>query len=103
MRFERLGVFAFSPEDGTEAASMDGAVPSELAVQRQKRLMELQLPIAEEYHRSLVGTSLEVLVEAILLKCYFQKLANFLMEEEEVNLIQFQVEMKYFFVYLKKD
>ncbi len=64
-RFERLGVFAFSPEQGTEAASMPDAVPAEVAAARRERLMAVQQPIAEAYHRSLVGSSLEVLVEEV--------------------------------------
>lgn len=64
-RFERLGVFAFSPEEGTEAAKMDDQLPRELAAQRQKQLMDIQESIAEDYHRSLVGTTMEVLVEGM--------------------------------------
>ncbi len=64
-KFERLGVFAFSAEEGTEAAKLDKQVPHELALQRQKQLMQIQVSIAEDYHRSLVGKSLEVLVEGI--------------------------------------
>ncbi len=63
-RFERLGVFAFSAEEGTGAAQMADPVPAELAAERRERLMAAQRPIAEAYHRSLIGRSVEVLVEA---------------------------------------
>ncbi len=64
-RFERLGVFAFSAEEGTEAASLDHQVPREVVLKRQRQLMDEQVAIAEEYHHGLVGRSMEVLVEGI--------------------------------------
>jgi ribosomal protein S12 methylthiotransferase len=63
-RFERLGVFAFSAEEGTAAAGLDQQVPAELAAERRERLLAAQRPIAEAYHRSLIGQTAEVLVEA---------------------------------------
>ncbi len=63
-RFERLGVFTFSPEEGTEAAVLSDQVPSELAKQRRDRLMSLQAEIAGAYHATLVGTRQDVLIES---------------------------------------
>lgn len=63
-RFERLGVFAFSAEEGTAAAELADQIPTELAAERRERLLAAQRPIAEAYHKSLVGRSVEVLVEA---------------------------------------
>ncbi|MBN2498062.1 MAG: 30S ribosomal protein S12 methylthiotransferase RimO [Deltaproteobacteria bacterium] len=65
VRFERLGVFAFSAEEGTEAAGLTDAVPAEIAHERRARLMDIQQPIAEAYHRSLIGSVQEVLVEGV--------------------------------------
>ncbi|RME27983.1 MAG: 30S ribosomal protein S12 methylthiotransferase RimO [Deltaproteobacteria bacterium] len=62
-RFERMGAFVFSPEPGTEAASMQKGVPPQVAKKRLDRLMKLQRTIAESYHRAIVGRRLEVLVE----------------------------------------
>jgi ribosomal protein S12 methylthiotransferase len=64
-RFERLGVFAFSPEEGTEAAGLKGRVSARVAESRRRRLMELQAGIARDYHASLVGQVVEVLVEGV--------------------------------------
>lgn len=64
-RFERLGVFAYSPEEGTVAAEMDDAPATELAHARREELLSIQQPIAEAYHRSLVNTTCEVLIEGI--------------------------------------
>ncbi len=62
-RFERLGVFTFSAEDGTPAATLPDQVPAELAEARRAELMELQRPIMRAFHESLVGRELEVLID----------------------------------------
>ncbi len=62
-RFERLGVFAFSAEEGSPAAEMDGRVPAELAEARRSELLDIQSRIAADYHDSLIGGEIEVLVE----------------------------------------
>jgi ribosomal protein S12 methylthiotransferase len=62
-RFERLGVFEFSPEEGTLAAEMPGQVPDAVKRARFERLMELQQGISREHQRAMIGRRLEVLVE----------------------------------------
>jgi len=62
-RIERLGVFAFSAEEGSPAAEMDGKVPAELAEARRQELLDIQRGIASDYHESLIGREIEVLVE----------------------------------------
>ena len=64
-RFDRLGVFAYSPEEGTPSAKLtEGLVPAELAAQRRDTLMELQQPIALAKNQALVGKTITVLVES---------------------------------------
>lgn len=66
-RFDRLGVFAYSPEEGTPAASLKAEpVPPEVAEARRQALMELQQQLSLERNRALVGQTLEVLVERSL-------------------------------------
>ena len=65
-RFERLGVFIFSPEEGTEAATFSEPVEKEVAQKRHRELMTLQGEIAAAYHQSLVGTTQAAIVEAEL-------------------------------------
>jgi ribosomal protein S12 methylthiotransferase len=65
IRFERMGVFTYSREEGTPAADMDGQVPAELAAQRRDTLMALQRDISQEQQQALVGQSIEVLVEGV--------------------------------------
>ncbi len=62
-RFERLGVFRYSQEDGTRAAKLPGQVPDAEKERRWHRLMALQRRIAEAVSRAQVGKTLKVLVE----------------------------------------
>lgn len=63
VRFDRLGVFTYSPEEGTPAAKMAEQVPEELKEKRRDELMLLQQKISEEKTGDMVGRTLEVLVE----------------------------------------
>lgn len=63
MEFERLGVFAYSQEEDTPAASMEDQVPEEIKQQRRDQVMELQQEIAFEKSESMVGRTLDVMIE----------------------------------------
>ena len=62
-RFERLGVFRYSQEEGTRAAKMEGQIPSKVKEARWHRVMALQKEIASQVSASQVGRTLKVLVE----------------------------------------
>jgi ribosomal protein S12 methylthiotransferase len=62
-KFERLGVFTYSKEDGTRAAGMAGQIPDRLKKQRRARAMAEQQKVARAVSESFVGRTLEVLVE----------------------------------------
>ncbi len=64
-RFERLGAFAYSPEEGTPAALLPRQIPDAVRQERLDELMALQLEIHEAHNRALVGTRLPVLVEGL--------------------------------------
>jgi len=64
VKFERLGCFTFSPEEGTPAAQMPDQVPEEDKARRRDILMEQQAVVAQRYNDTLVGTVREVLVES---------------------------------------
>ena len=64
-RFERLGVFAYSKEEGTKAALMKPQIRKDVKERRRDRIMELQRGISLENNRKLIGKTLEVLVEEI--------------------------------------
>ncbi|HKG25970.1 MAG TPA: radical SAM protein, partial [Thermomicrobiales bacterium] len=63
--FDHVGVFTYSPEAGTKATALDGAVPAEVAEERRNAIMEAQHRISLRKNRQLVGTSMKVLVEAV--------------------------------------
>lgn len=62
-RFERLGIFTYSREDGSLAAKLPGQVPEKMKTKRLEQGMLLQQKIAWENNRRLAGKTLEVLVE----------------------------------------
>ena len=62
-RFDHVGIFTFSPEDGTAAATLPDAVPDEIAIARKDKLMTLQQPISAARNASWIGKTVDVLVE----------------------------------------
>jgi ribosomal protein S12 methylthiotransferase len=62
-RFDHLGVFTFSPEEGTPAFKLDNRVPGKVAEERRQSIMEVQQGIARERNRAMVGKRIDVLVE----------------------------------------
>jgi ribosomal protein S12 methylthiotransferase len=62
-RFERLGVFEFSAEEGTPAATMGRQVPAAVKRARFERVMELQQGISRAHQKAMIGRKVEVLVE----------------------------------------
>jgi ribosomal protein S12 methylthiotransferase len=62
-RFDHVGVFTFSPEEGTPAADLPNQVPAEVAQERKDRLMALQQPIAAARNAAWVGRIVDVLIE----------------------------------------
>lgn len=63
VRFERLGVFKYSQEEGSRAAKMPGQVPAAVKNRRHRRAMQLQQRIAAELAAEQKGRRLRVLVE----------------------------------------
>lgn len=63
MEFERLGVFAYSPEEDTPAAQMEGQIPEEIKEERRDELMELQQEISFDKNEDMAGRTLLAMVE----------------------------------------
>ena len=63
IKFDRMGVFAYSQEEGTPAANFDGQVDDSVKLERRDRLMSLQQKISLEKNKSKIGTVTEVLCE----------------------------------------
>lgn len=62
-RFDRVGCFAYSREDGTPAHDMPDQVPDEVKTARVDQLMYVQRGIARDLNKALIGREVEVLVE----------------------------------------
>ena len=62
LRLERVGAFAFSPEEGTPAAEME-FVDNEIAVKRAELIEMIQSDIMDAYNASFIGKDLEILVD----------------------------------------
>jgi ribosomal protein S12 methylthiotransferase len=63
VRLDWAGFFAFSKEDGTVAAALDGEVDDVLVSERLRECAELQEPITDASRRALVGTDVDVVID----------------------------------------
>jgi len=66
MKFDRLGVFTYSKEEGTPAAKMRGQIPKKIKEFRKDKIMKLQQAICEEKSAQCVGRTLEVIIDGKL-------------------------------------
>jgi len=64
MRFDRAGVFAYSPEENTPGATMAQQIPERTRARRRQRLMTVQEAISSQLQASFVGQTIPVLIEA---------------------------------------
>jgi ribosomal protein S12 methylthiotransferase len=62
-RFERLGIFKYSREEGSRAAKMPGQIPAKVKNERHRRAMTLQQKIAHEIAAAKIGTEMKLLVD----------------------------------------
>ena len=63
IRFERLGIFKYSQEEGSRAAKMPAQVPAKTKNARYRKAMSVQRQIAHEIARQKVGSELKLLVD----------------------------------------
>jgi ribosomal protein S12 methylthiotransferase len=66
-RFERLGVFKYSQEEGSRAAKMEEQIPNRIKAERYRRAMTVQQRIAREIAAERVGRELRLLVDEPLI------------------------------------
>lgn len=71
MRFERLGIFTYSHEEGTHAGTMDDDVPEEVKQQRADEIMAIQEGISFDFNRKKVGSVQSVLIDKYESGVYF--------------------------------
>ena len=63
MKFDRLGIFTYSREEGTPAYNMDNQVDENIKEERKEKLMLLQKDISSDICRRFIGKTLEITVE----------------------------------------
>ena len=64
IRFDRLGIFTYSEEDGTLAADLADSVPRQVKDDRKNQLLEIQHGISLDKNESFIGKTLKVLVDS---------------------------------------
>lgn len=64
-KFNRLGVFPYSMEDGTPAVKLDGHMDEKIKFERHNQIMEIQQSISEEFNNSLLGNELICIVDEL--------------------------------------
>ena len=64
-KFDRLGVFKFSPEDGTPAVKLKDQIPEDRKEERYDEIMALQQEISSENNKKLIGIKLECMIDGI--------------------------------------
>ena len=76
-RFDRLGCFTYSAEEGTLAAEFPDQIDEQVKADRMENIMELQMTISAEKNEEKAGTGTEVLIEGWddYIKCYFGRTA----------------------------
>lgn len=77
IRFDRLGCFAYSAEEGTPAADFDGQIEEQVKIDRMENIMNDQLTIAAEKNAEKIGTTVDALIEGYddYIRCYFGRSA----------------------------
>ncbi len=63
VKFERLGAFTYSAEEGTAAYNLSGQIPEKIKQERFNRVMSLQKEISSQVNQNFLGKTLEVLID----------------------------------------
>ena len=71
VKFDKLGVFKYSMEEGTAAAEMENQIPEEIKARREEELMIIQQSISKELNSKKIGKVYRTLVEGFNGKTYF--------------------------------
>ena len=66
MEFDRLGVFTYSPEEGTPAAGMDDQIDEHLKEERRDEIMALQQEVSLDKSANMVGKTISVMIEGYI-------------------------------------
>ena len=77
VRFDRLGCFPYSVEDGTPAALMKDQLDEDVKQRRADHIMEVQMTISEQNNQKMIGKTIEAVVEGFdrYAECFFGRTA----------------------------
>ena len=92
-KFDKLGVFKYSMEDGTAAAEMKNQIPEEIKEKREEELMIVQQSISKEVNSEKINKIYKVLVEGFNGKTYFGR--SYEMAPEVDGTIFFEADKTY--------
>ncbi len=84
-RFDRVGAFTYSVEEGTPSANLPGRVAHEVQIERRNRLMETQQGISLERNQLWVGTEMDALVEGRAPRDFTMAVARTFRDAPEVD------------------
>lgn len=93
-KFERLGVFKYSPEEGTPAVKLPEQIPEERKIERYDQIMSLQQEVSNENNQKLIGKSFACVIDGVTEdgKMYMARSYREVPEEDGVIFIEKKIE-----------
>jgi ribosomal protein S12 methylthiotransferase len=88
VRFDRVGAFKYSQEEGTRAAEMPCQIPEEVKEERYERLMEVQSEVSLNKNRALIGTLQEGFIEGVENGSYVARISSQAPEVDGVTYVK---------------
>jgi len=88
VKFDRLGVFKYSLEDGTPAEKLDGHMDDSIKEQRRNEIMEIQQQISKQKNEDIVGIELECKIQDITDGAYIARSYRDVPEEDGVVFVE---------------
>lgn len=88
VKFDRLGVFAYSLEDGTPAEKLDGHMDEEIKQKRRDEIMTIQQEISKEKNEKLIDKELECKIDDIIEGAYITRSYRDVPEEDGVVFVE---------------
>ena len=88
VKFDRLGVFEYSLEDGTPAEKLDGHMAEEIKKQRRNVIMEIQQQVSKHNNELLIGKELECKIDSITDGAYIARSYRDVPEEDGVVFVE---------------
>ncbi len=94
--FDHVGVFTFSAEEGTKAATLSEKIPYHIAQARKDKIISIQQPISQRKNQALIGQFVDVLIESIDPETgeFLGRCSRFAPEVDGIVRIKFELKFK---------